>query len=292
MSTKSLGTRFLYSAVSRFDLSKMPPRRLLQIAFVVLLSLVPLKASPQCNVHGDIPFRVTTNFTNDNWCFQCQGPWFRITDPIVLFKEYDECTFYAANGGIFSPAGKWTCAVIQSEIPTVDCSIVDIDNETKIVHESSFCLDVNAPPGVDIEISIISDGSFSVSGATDNCSSLVSSFLGDNSKQEKSRPDSDVFLFDGAGGDEVTLRLETNPREGNNGGDAILGISGNSLNESTSGTPPLELDVTLPADGEYSITVEQPRRPKDQRFRGSYMLSVMPTTGSIESIEPTKNVEK
>lgn len=291
MSTKSLGTRFLYSAVSTFDLSKMPRRRLLQTAFVLLLSLVPLKASPQCNAHGDIPFTITTNFTNDDWCFQCKGPWFRISDPIVLFQEYNECTFYAANGGVLSPAGKWTCAVIQSEIPTADCSIDDVDNVTTIVHESSFCLDVNAPPGVGIDISIISDGSFSVSGATDNCSSLVSSFLGDNPKQEKSKPDSDEFTFDGAAGAEVTLRLETNPQEGNNGGEANFAISGNSLNESTSGTPPLEINATLPADGKYSITVEQPKNSA-QRFRGSYLLSVTPTNGSIDLIEPTNNVEK
>jgi hypothetical protein len=291
MTTKSLGTRFLYSTVSSFDRSNMRRRRLLQTAFVLLLSLIPLKASPQCNVSGDIPFRITNNFTNDDWCFQCQGPFLRITDPIVLFQEYDQCTFYAANITIFSPAGKWTCAVIQSEIPTVDCSIVDIDDETKIVHESSFCLDVNTPPGVGIDISINSDGSFSVTGATDNCSSLVSSFLGDNPKQEKSKPDSDVFLFDGKGGDQVTLRLEANPQEGNNGGQASLGISGNSVNESTSGAPPLELETTLPGAGKYSITVGQPKNSA-QRFRGSYILSVVPTIGSIDLIEPTNDVEK
>jgi hypothetical protein len=291
MTTKSLGTRSLYSAVSTFHRSEMPRTRLLQIAFALVLSLIPLKASPQCNVHGDIPFRITNNFTNDDWCFQCQGPWLRITDPIVLFQEYDQCTFYAANITIFSPAGKWTCAVIQSEIPTVDCSIVDIDDETKIVHESSFCLDVNTPPGVGIDISIDSDGSFSVSGATDNCSSLVSSFLGDNPKQEKSKPDSDVFLFHGEAGDEVSLKLETDPQEGNNGGQASLAVSGNSLNEATTGTPPLELEVTLPGDGEYSITVEQPRRPRDQRLRGAYILHVDSAT-RVGLIEPTNNVEK
>ncbi len=83
------------------------------------------------------------------------------------------------------------------------------------------------------------------------CVASVSSFLGNNFKQEKSRPDNDTFNFAGMSGDEINLRLESDTQAGNNGGSAGLNIRGSTLDESTSGTPPLELDVILPEDGEY-----------------------------------------
>ncbi|MGB7293063.1 MAG: hypothetical protein WBD99_12895 [Thermodesulfobacteriota bacterium] len=58
MTTKSLGTRFLYSAVSTFDRSEMPRARLLQIAFVLVLSVIPLKASPGPPLTNEGQFRL------------------------------------------------------------------------------------------------------------------------------------------------------------------------------------------------------------------------------------------
>ena len=259
---------------------------LLTILFAATIILFPIKANsgvnPCTNVSGDIEFVGTNNgieFLN----FICGGPWFRSGLQQISFCDPMEppctCTFYAAHIDVFSPYGLWTCSVkapsTEVVLATADFCVEKGDTKVNLVfdqNENGVSLQVDKPPPP--------------------CRSSVSSFLGDNSKQEKSKPDSDVFLFDGETGDQVTLRLEADPQEGNNGGQASLGISGNSLNESTTGTLPLEIEATLPEDGEYSISVEQPRRPKDQRFRGSYMVSVMPTTGSIESIEPTNNVEK
>jgi len=274
----------------RFVLSHIIPRvshrRSLLIVVFLSLSLFPqwVRGGFPCpDATGDIPFilKEDDSFLAPQ-CLVCNGPWGRTSG----FQDFDPipCTFYAAERTLFPPFGKWTCSLFPTG-PDGLCLTPSID-------EVDFCVQP-APPDADNSVKLFIDKNEKLS--TDQpvppCSGTVSSFLGDNSKQEKSRPDSDVFLFDGTGGDEVTLRLETNPQEGNNGGEASLGISGNSLNESTTGAPPLELEVTLPGDGEYSVTVEQPKKSAE-RFRGSYILSVMPTTGSIESIEPTNNVEK
>jgi hypothetical protein len=79
--------------------------------------------------------------------------------------------------------------------------------------------------------------------------------------------------------------------EGNNGGEASLSIVGNSLNESTSGTLPLGINATLPADGKYSITVEQSNNSGGERYRGSYMLN-LESSNAVGVIEPTSTVEK
>jgi hypothetical protein len=253
---------------------------LLTILFAVTIILFPVKANsgvPPCNnVSGDIDF-VGTNNGSEVFSFQCGGPWLRSGEQQIPFCAPGfppcTCTFYAANITLFSPYGLWTCNV-GGGIATADFCVEKGDTKVNLVFDSSGGSDflmVDKPPPP--------------------CHSSVSSFLGDNSKQEKSKPDSDVFLFDGKGGDQVTLRLETNPQEGNNGGEASLDISGSSLNEATTGAPPLELEVTLPGDGEYSITVEQ-QKNSAERFRGSYILSVTPSTGSIDLIKPTNSVEK
>jgi hypothetical protein len=281
-------SRLPLSFVDRFKSVHMLWRTIL---VVLILSSYPyhMNAFSQCNVKGDIPFQIRGT-ASELVCLGCKGPWGRASAilPIPEGPIDPPCTFYAAEKTLFSPYGLWECSLRSP-----------IDNGCTLTGESVasvvFCVQP-APADADNADNTVylftENNKLSVEEPAPPCSSSVASFLGDNPKQEKSKRDSDEFLFDGAGGDQVTLRLETNPREGNNGGQASLGIRGNSLNESTSGTPPLELDVTLPGDGEYSITVEQPRRPKDQRFRGSYILSLTPSIGSIDLIEPTNNVEK
>jgi hypothetical protein len=258
---------------------------LLTILFAATIILLPLKAnsgaSPCTNVSGDIEF-VGTNNGIEALNFICGGPWFRSGLQQIPFCDPSQppctCTFYAAHIDVFSPYGLWTCSV---KAPSTEV----------VLATANFCVEKG-----DTKVNLVFDQnannvSLSVDKPSPPCHSSVSSFLGDNPKQEKSKRDKDEFLFDGRDGDEVTLRLESDPREGNNGGTASLAISGNSLDESTSGALPLELDVTLPADGKYSIIVEQPRRPKDQRFRGAYILDVESATG-VGLIEPTNNVEK
>lgn len=256
----------------------------LALLFVLALALFPLEAYPDCNVTGDIPFTVSNKTIK--LCFQCDGPWLRESKVVELNAGQENCKFYAAKITSFSPFGEWDCTVFSIGSKG-KCNTLDP------VTETSVCVDYKGPsPQFTIDVldrSIHVDSNLNPPDPV--CSSSVSAFLGDNPRQSKSKPDTDVFLFDGADGDEVNLRLEADPQGGHNGSEAILGISGNSLNESTSGTPPLELDVTLPGDGEYSIIVEQPRRPKDQRFRGGYILDVESAMG-VGLIEPSINVEK
>ncbi|MGB7293062.1 MAG: hypothetical protein WBD99_12890 [Thermodesulfobacteriota bacterium] len=273
----------------RFALSHIIPRvsqrRSLLIVVFLSLSLFPQWARggfPCPDAKGDIPFILKEN---DSFllpmCLKCNGPWGRTSG----FQDFDPipCTFYAAERTLFPPFGKWTCSLFPTG-PDGGCLTPSMD-------EVDFCVQP-APPDADNSVQLFIDKNekLSVDQPAPPCSSSVSSFLGDNPKQEKSKPDTDEFRFDGAGGDQVTLRLEANPQEGNNGGEASLGISGNSLNESTSGTPPLELEVTLPGDGKYSVAVEQPKNSA-LRFRGSYNLDVESATG-VGLIEPTNNVEK
>ncbi len=284
----------LILTIGCFDLAKTRIQRgifsanLLTILFAAIIILFPLKANSgvlnTCtDVSGDIEF-VGTNMDETEYLnFTCGGPWFRNGLQQIPFCSPDgppcTCTFYAAEITVFSPYGLWICSVVQ---PVTD----------DVLAKAEFCVEKG-----DTKVNLVFSGGgqrssfLMVDKPPPPCHSSVSSFLGDNPKQEKSRPDTDEFTFDGTGGGQVTLRLETNPQEGNNGGEASLGISGNSLNDSTSGTPPLELDATLPGDGKYSVTVEQPNNSA-QRFRGSYILSVTPSIGSIDLIEPTTSVEK
>jgi hypothetical protein len=250
-----------------------------------MLGLFPMKAFSQCSVSGDIPFTVSNN-TDDDFCIQCSGPSFRASTLFQVSAEEKNCTFYAANKGIFSPFGKWTCKtfVLNPDLPLpcdVDAQIDSID----------FCVQ-DAPPDANnsVLISFDTDGT-SINQAVPPCSTSASSFLGDNSKQEKSTPDTDIFLFHGTEGDGVKLRLDADPQAGHNGGNASLGISGNSLSDAISGTLPLEITTILPADGEYSIIVKQSKISVDQSFRGSYRLGLESANGIVELIKPDVSVE-
>ncbi len=283
MNKGNFRSRFFHSVMSLPVVEGMHQRGLHRLLLILILSLFPLKAYSDCpNATGDIPFFVT-NETQDETCMQCDGPWFRTSGELNVSSQEDNCEFYAANITSLSPYGVWNCITISS----CDAS------EPVIIDSINFCVEY-APPGANNSVGIvIKEGKILMADQpAPPCDNAVLSFLGDNPKQEKSKPDADVFLFDGIGGDEVKLRLEANPQDGNNGGEASLGISGNSLDDETSGALPLEIMATLPADGEYSITVRQPKNPAGHRFRGSYILRIEASTGSIDLIEPTNNVEK
>ncbi|MGB7293060.1 MAG: hypothetical protein WBD99_12880 [Thermodesulfobacteriota bacterium] len=274
--------RSLMSLVTRVTISQTV---LLQTVIALILISVPLNAYPiDCNVSGDIPFTIASDDSDIKLCIQCSGPWARASK-LVEFEPKDiPCTFYAAASTIFSPLGLWDCKLYGAS----DSGCVT----QSTLFETKFCVTpISDDIFVDLFISANPPTMFANFSPPPCNSTSLRSFLGDNVKQEKSKPDSDEFLFDGNAGDEVMLTLRANPKEGNNGGEASLGISGNSLNESTSGALPLEIEATLPGDGEYSITVGQPKNSAES-FRGSYILSVTPSTGSIDLIEPTINVEK
>lgn len=281
--------RYFRSAMSLL-IPAMSSQVALMLPFILFLIIsFSLKAhSIDCNVSGgSVRFSVIKECPTCNLaCIYCGGPWARVSPWVDIddLEHNKSCTFYAAKDDIFHLWGRWTCYIYQKANGV--CTTVLAQELTM----KDFCVE---KPDSEVTLKIEGDvpNIIEVDKPSPPCVASVSSFLGDNPKQEKSKLDTDEFLFDGSGGDQVTLTLETDPQLGNNGGEAGLGISGNSLNESTSGALPLELDATLPADGEYSIIVEQPKRPKDQRLRGSYVLSVESATG-VDLIEPTNNVEK
>jgi hypothetical protein len=254
-----------------------------------VITLCPLEGKAQCNVSGDIPFRVSSDFINDQWCIMCKGPWLRESSWLFFKKTFDSCQFYAADETVFSPFGSWVCAVIKG--PQFDCTLNDIDNVTTVINRKYFCLE-DFPGGPFVDLNVTSDGSITVNASSPPCSTGVSSFLGNNFKQEKSKRDVDEFNIDGKGGDEVTLTLESDPQAGNNGGQAILMLTGNSLNDAVSGALPLELTSRLPATGDYLIVVAQPKGSNLLRYRGDYMLTVDSSLGDSDLVTPSNSVEK
>jgi hypothetical protein len=277
--------RYYRSVVSFLASVTLSQPVLLHALISLMLISTPLEAySTDCNVSGDIPFTIQQDDSGIELCIQCSGPWARASKLVEIEPKDIPCTFYEADSTIFSPLGLWDCKLYEHD----DSGCVT----QSMLFETKFCMTLISE-SIFVDLFITGNPpTLSANFEPPPCNSTsLQSFLGDNFKQEKSKRDKDEFLFDGAGGDEVTLRLESDPQEGNNGGTASLAISGNSLDESTSGVLPLELDVTLPADGEYSIIVEQLRRPREQRFRGAYILDVESATG-VGLIEPTKNVEK
>ncbi len=285
MNSSDFLIRVYTSALSRFNFTSIPRWRSIQFFIVLTLAFIPLKAFPQCDVTGDIPF-VVTNGSDTETCIQCNGPWFRASTVFFAEPGLSNCQFYAANKGVFPPWGHWTCNLFGVSGTSCDTSV--------LISSLTFC-ELSDDETIAALLTIQKDdkGTFlSVFGKQEDCfGGSVSSFLGDNFKQEKSKPDEDVFLFDGISGGEIRLTLEPDPVEGNNGGEASLSIVGNSLNESTSGTLPLGINATLPADGKYSINVEQPKTSAGERYRGSYMLNVESSNG-VGVIEPTGTVEK
>ncbi|MCI0454158.1 MAG: hypothetical protein L0Y68_04085 [Candidatus Dadabacteria bacterium] len=271
------------------------------ILFLMILTLFPPKgfsqsqgfSENQCDGSGDIPF-IASNSAPVSQCIRCNGPWSRISGVKIIFNEVNDCTWYAANKGIFSPFGEWICTLGPTDGNSNEVKATCLNSAATPDVTLAFCLRGNDTT-VNFTIEPSPDGKgvdFFVDKPPPACSSSVSSFLGDNFNQEKSRRDSDTFLFTGMAGDEVRLRLEANPQDGNNGGEASLGISGNFLDDEISGALPLEITVMIPANGEYSAIVEQPKNPAGQRFRGSYILRIEASTGSIDLIEPSNSVEK
>lgn len=269
----------------------------LSASLLILFEVNAFSQGPPCDATGDYPFRVTNdsliNNGKFNFCIQCSGPWFRASNLVFAQWGDKDCEFYAADRSGFTALGEWTCNIWIGELNTPD-GLCQIDSQ--LIDSKKFCFgSPNYPFHVDINIVPDESGNKATLDINQQpappCPLSVSSFLGDNFKQEKSRPDNDTFNFASMSGDEINLRLESDPQAGSNGGSAGVNIRGSTLDESTSGVLPLDMDVTLPADGEYSISVYQPRN-SGERFRGSYILRVESSMGSIDTIEPGNDVEK
>ena len=314
MSEASHVRRCSYLVVSQLRaMTGMLHWRLLQTLLVVVLTLVPLKAFPQsCNVTGDIPFALSIPQCMNNdfaVCVFCKGPAFRVSPRFLRGSEDPStcapCHFYAADikHSLFSPLGQWTCDLYIA-FGTGDGAICgDEEDAFGPVHQTVFCQGDQpfGDYGVDLKVTVGAEAfdwsqyRLEISGNSISpppCSASVSSVLGDHPDQSGATPDLDTFLFQGAAGDQVTVRLEADPRAGHNGGTASLRVRDESSGQSrtTVGTLPLEGTGTLPTTGRYEVEVGQPAVPNP--FRGSYILRIKPIAGSIDRLEPAANVEK
>ena len=108
--------------------------------------------------------------------------------------------------------------------------------------------------------------------------------------------DQDAFAFVGTAGEDITVILDRDPEGSGSGNRATLllfdQISGVVVFELNAGDLPNTLDLTLPADGDYQIQVdEQPRFFPGQRFRGDYCLTLESSGQAHQSLTATASVE-
>lgn len=287
----------LYSIISRYgNVLSSAQEKFLLILFILILTLFPLMAfSLDCDVGGDIPFSVK-NDTGNDLQVDVAGPAFRISGCLVI-PAHSECPrFYAADYGVFTPIGEWSART--GFAGGFFCN-VDRNNVKK-----RFCLKSNpflgdAPVNIvlsvkfgSLTLDVSGDNVFIPSDQDNpNCPKTAVSYLGDKPRQ--SGRDRDGFLFDGTEGEEITITLEANPKSGNNGGIASLGLRGGSLDEFVEGELPQEIIATLPSDGKYSIIVGQPKDiPRSKRYEGDYFLTVESPTSNVAPLELGNNVER
>jgi len=262
----------------------------------LILILFPLRAfSLDCNVGGDIPFSLR-NETGVDICLELFGPWGRWSGPVVVPANTVGCNrFYAANISGLSPFGLW--------IFNVDGNVGLCIRKGTIFKK--FCVNKEGFTLGESSVDIVVRGLYSseddiqVSGATvtipedqsnPDCGWAAASYLGD--KPKHSGRDRDDFLFDGKAGDEITIILDANLQSGNTGGEASLGLRGNSLNEFVEGVLPQEITATLPSDGQYTVIVNQPDIPRSERYEGDYFLTVQSPTSNVGPLELGDNVER
>jgi ELWxxDGT repeat protein len=108
-------------------------------------------------------------------------------------------------------------------------------------------------------------------------------------------PDYDVFKFEGAEGEEITLTLEESDGD-NTGEHATLilkdKIKGVCLFKKDKSALPNEISVTLPAAGKYHVIVaEQCCYLPGDPFKGSYCLTLQSSAGAHATLESTCWVE-
>jgi hypothetical protein len=110
-------------------------------------------------------------------------------------------------------------------------------------------------------------------------------------------PDQDSFTFQGHKGDAVTLTLQAGGSGNSNGQRAVLilqdRIRGTWFFRADRGALPNTIQATLPATGEYLVTVmDDPFCWRSARFRGDYVLSLAGASGCLQSTQRCQAVRK
>ena len=274
------------------------------IIYVVLAALalacfaLPIKTRADCGVTGDVPFTVTEGLGPfGRVCLYVKGPWGRISNGVRLdrgLKQFEPCSFYAAESNGFSPYGSWSVILTADTLYRDFCLPYAVSVRDLQRHEFS----VNGREGASIGIAGGSgryDITVSGGGSGSQNTAKVEAFLGrvQNNASEgpgTAPPDSNVFAFHGNASDSVTVRLEADGVSGNNGGQATLRFVGPPAKQVT-GTLPLEFHVGLGSTARYNIAIEQPVVQGAERYRGGYILTVKSSLGNIEKLVPTDSVD-
>lgn len=108
--------------------------------------------------------------------------------------------------------------------------------------------------------------------------------------------DQDVFRFDGARNERVSIELTRN-QAGASSGDRVTlllidGVRGVTLMRADRSGLPNALATTLPGTGRYFVTVaEQSRLAPGSPFRGAYCLSVTSSAGAQDTLAPHAWIE-
>ncbi|MFZ3137149.1 MAG: alpha/beta fold hydrolase [Thermodesulfovibrionales bacterium] len=160
----------------------------------------------------------------------------------------------------------------------------DLDND-KIPDSIDNCPSVSNPDQLD------SNGN----GKGDVCESkTICTILGNDPKPH--RLDQDIFKFSGTKGEKVTIRLEADPPEAGSGKRATLmltdKIKRTLLMKLDNSKLPNEIKATLPAKGEYLITVEEQLLVRNgKKYSGKYCLTLQALPETYQTFAPTFSVE-
>ena len=257
---------------------------LILISSLSLLSVLPLKT----NYAEEIPFRVKTDLTALLF-ISCKGPFGRNSGCIhVDTQKPDFELFYSAEINFFSPYGEWSCAVYALPI----CF--------GVAGGKIFQIHRHPVPDSRVDLTIVEcDGCFNVSYRilveTEHtcCGISTSAFLGDRPEQKK--PDKDTFSFEATEHDEILLSLVEDGAVGHIGEEANFKFRGPigsaTINEISSGTLPLDIEIEIPETGVYEIEVDQKGIPIDISYRGGYIIELTSSLNDVDEIVPSRDVE-
>ena len=269
-------------------------------------------------------------------CVVCTGPWQRCGSATLPTGQAENFNFYTANGtGFFGHAGTWACnASTRSDSDAQLGCAAGVENVTAC--DSLPLFTATNPGELDKAILgsatsaeiVIPETRFILSGCTvtlvleairstsgtkwnvlskdcltgvlrsaseDDARSVeIGGFLGDRSFLGKR--DIDGYVYEGAGGEEITIKLDRDPSSGSIGGNATLivkdEIAGAKVYEKRTGLVPLEIHVTLPKSGRYAIKVAQAGTRSQSSFRGYFILSVTSTADIVRPLQARFNVER
>ena len=196
----------------------------------------------------------------------------------------------------FDVLGAW--AVYEGEPPhqlepepvEPDCSVTDPDSDGDGARD---CMD-NCPDTYNPE-QLDSDGDGVGDICEDEAVATVWSTLGNDPKPY--RTDKDVFIFYGTKGEEIRIRLESNPPESGLGKLASLilrNARGLRPFQTRRSRLPHEIAMTLPVSGEFCVIVaEQPKwaTPWGKRYTGDYCITFQASPETCQTFVPADSVE-